>query len=91
MRSALNQALNPATNSGTHETRIQAIFNCLDKAGSLGRTDDELEVLLKIRHETVSSERRSLVKQGWVCESGQQRQTRRGYAAKVWVINRAVA
>ena len=50
-----------------------------------GATDDELERLLQLRHQTVSARRRELVLLGKVVDSGRTRKTRSGCKAKVWV------
>jgi hypothetical protein len=51
-----------------------------------GRTDDEIEVLLDMRHQTASARRRELVQQGKVKDSGLTRKTRSGTPATVWVV-----
>ena len=48
------------------------------------KTDDELEVVLDMRHQTVSACRRSLVKRGVVEATGDLRKTRSGRQAQVW-------
>jgi len=47
-------------------------------------TDDELEVLLEMSHQSVSAARRGLVREGKVRESGRHRLTRSGRRAIVW-------
>lgn len=47
-------------------------------------TDDEMEAILEMRHQTVSSVRRSLVKAGKVEATGDKRETRSGRRAQVW-------
>ena len=49
-----------------------------------GLTDDELEVLLKGRHQTISSARNRLVKKELVKPSTITRPTRSGRKANVW-------
>jgi hypothetical protein len=51
-----------------------------------GMTDDELEVTLKMRHQTVSACRRGLVKKDLVVPSGDTRPTRSGRKANVWEV-----
>ena len=51
-----------------------------------GMTDDELEVTLKMRHQTVSACRRELVKKELVVPSGDTRPTRSGRKANVWTV-----
>ena len=62
------------------------VLESIQSAGILGRTDDELESLLKVRHESVSRARRALVQRGVVCDSGAHRATRRGNFAIVWIV-----
>ena len=50
------------------------------------RTDDELEVALEMRHQTVSSCRRALVKSNMVEATGDKRPTRSGRRAQVWQL-----
>lgn len=49
-------------------------------------TDDELEVNLGLKHQTVSARRRELVLKGLVRDSGTTRETRSGRKATVWVL-----
>lgn len=49
-------------------------------------TDDELEVLLGMSHQSVSAGRRGLVKKGVVEPTGELRPTRSGRQAQVWRI-----
>ena len=49
-------------------------------------TDDELEVALKLRHQTVTARRRELVLRGLVRDSGKRRVTRSGRKATVWEV-----
>ena len=53
--------------------------------GEFGLTDDELEVMSAMRHQTASARRRGLVLKGLVRDSGQRRPTRSGSMAIVWV------
>lgn len=53
-----------------------------------GLTDDEIEVLTRLKHQTASARRRELVLLGLVVDSGHRRPTRSGRPATVW---RAVA
>ncbi len=55
-------------------------------SGSIGATDDELEVALTLRHQTASARRRELVLLGKVVDSGRRRKTRSGCLATVWVV-----
>ena len=49
-------------------------------------TDDNLEMLLDMRHQSLSACRRHLVKDGLVEESGDYLPTRSGRKARVWQI-----
>jgi hypothetical protein len=51
-----------------------------------GMTDDELEVTLKMRHQTVSACRRGLVIKDLVVPTGDTRPTRSGRKANVWEV-----
>lgn len=50
-----------------------------------GATDDELEVLLGLTHQSVSASRNTLARDGWITDSGERRNTRSGNRAIVWV------
>ena len=49
-------------------------------------TDDEMEMALGMSHQTLSSCRRALVKDGLVEATGDKRPTRSGRLAQVWTI-----
>lgn len=49
-------------------------------------TDDELEQVLDMRHQSVSSCRRGCVKKEWVTPTGEMRPTRSGRMANVWEL-----
>lgn len=68
--------------AGTLEARVlEAIrFSC-----SAGLTDDEVEQLLGLSHQTTSARRRALVIRGLVKDSGRRRKTRSGRNATVWI------
>jgi hypothetical protein len=66
--------------------RLQAmILEHIRDRGARGATDDELEIALRLQHQTVSARRRELVLKGLICDSGERRQTRSGCMAIVWV------
>ena len=70
----------------TEVGRLQGqVLDALRVRGAEGATDDELEVLLGLRHQTVSARRRELVLLGRVRPTG-SRPTRSGRRAKVWVL-----
>lgn len=57
-------------------------------SGDFGVTDDELEVVLDMSHQTASARRNGLVRKGLVCDSGRRRLTRSKRMATVWVRGR---
>lgn len=67
--------------------RLNTVKNALLQAlAARPQTDDEMEMMLDMSHQTVSACRRSLVKEGWVESTGNLRQTRTGRQAQVWRI-----
>ena len=67
--------------------RLQAlVLEVLVARGNIGATDDELEVRLGLKHQTVSARRRELVLKGLARNSGATRPTRSGRPAAVWVL-----
>lgn len=68
----------------------QQVLEAVTAAGAVGMTDDELEVALNGRHQSVSPRRRELVIAGYLTESAsaERRMTRSGAMAKVWVATR---
>ena len=52
--------------------------------GDIGATDDELEMWSNRSHQTVSSARNTLARQGLVMDSGERRKTRSGNQSIVW-------
>ncbi len=63
-------------------SRIRLLIAESLRSGDL--TDDELEIRLGMRHQTVSATRRGLVKDGIVEATGDKRPTRSGRSAQVW-------
>ena len=61
------------------------VASMLRLRGIFGSTDDELEVSLGLRHQTVSARRRELVLLGKAKDSGVKRVTRSGRKAVVWI------
>lgn len=51
-----------------------------------GATDEEMESLLGMKHQTVSARRRELVLRGLVEPSGNRRKTSSGRSATVWQV-----
>jgi predicted transcriptional regulator len=63
------------------------VLRYIDAQGSKGATSDEVEAALGIGHSTVSPRVRELFKKSYLRESGQERETRKGRMATVWVSN----
>src|SRR5580658_1247613 len=62
--------------------RLEAVvFASIVSFGGFGCTDDELERLTELSHQTVSARRRGLVQKGRIVDSGLRRQTRSGRKA----------
>ena len=61
------------------------VLDKLEAAGFDGCTDDELEVLTGMSHQTLSARRNGLVKMDMVLDSGRKRVNRSGRSAVVWV------
>lgn len=61
------------------------VFDKINDAGSHGCTDDELEGMTGLSHQTVSARRRTLVLKELIVDSGKRRLTSSGRKAAVWV------
>ena len=61
------------------------VYRLIEASGPTGFTDDELEQILKKRHQTISARRRELVLDGIVKDSGRVRPTRSKRNATVWI------
>jgi hypothetical protein len=61
------------------------VYDLIKQAGDNGRTDYELEGIMKGKHQTVSASRRSLVVDGWLVDSGKTRMNSQGNECIVWV------
>ncbi len=81
---ASRQTSNAAFNSFKphRETVRLRILWLISERGTV--TDDEVEQALDIRHQTASSVRRSMVKDGTVEATGDKRPTRSGRQAQTW-------
>lgn len=64
-------------------TLNQKVFKLI-KDGA-GRTCDEIEIALNMRHQTISSRITHLTKIGAIVDSGARRPTRSGRNAIVWI------
>lgn len=65
-------------------TLRKEIYDYLGRTG--GATDDQMEIGLDRSHQSVSGTRRSLVKDGYVEDSGGRALTRYGNSAIIWVL-----
>jgi predicted transcriptional regulator len=63
------------------------VLRYIDSQGSKGATCDEVEAALGISHSTISPRVCELSKKAYVRASGQERETRKGRKAVVWVSN----
>ena len=70
------------------ETMTETVFNVIRDAGSHGCTDDEIEVILDGRHQTVSSRRWDLARNDRIVKTGERRINRSGCKANVWVVSK---
>lgn len=61
------------------------VLACIQSAGTEGKTDDEVEIELGMRHQTASARRKDLVDDGLVVKKGIKRATRSGRGAFVWI------
>ena len=68
--------------SGTIRARI---YSLISSANSRGRTDEELERFLGMKHQSVSAARRSLVLDGYIVDSGTTRKNETGLDCIVWI------
>ena len=69
---------------GTIQDAVLTLFVNVYRAGGIGATDDETEVALRRSHQSVSSARNTLVKRGYLVDSGYTRPNRYGNMAIRW-------
>jgi len=62
------------------------VYECIGATGIHGATDDEVEAMTGLRHQTASARRRELVQKGRVVDTGMRRKTRSGRPATVWRV-----
>lgn len=72
--------------NGAAPSLRQKVYDYLVALGPKGATDDELEQLTELKHQTVSARRRELVIDGYVRDSGETREVRSGRQATIWVV-----
>ena len=63
----------------------QKIYDFIRSMTQKGATCDEIQVMLKLRHETASGFIRFLTQDGFLIDSGDRRKTRTGRSAIVWM------
>jgi hypothetical protein len=87
-------AINPETShaaaesmAGAAPTVRKTIMKVIRDSGLQGATDDEIEQITGLKHQTASAARRSLSKVGHVVDSGERRNTSSGRKAIVWIAN----
>ena len=56
----------------------------IERSGTVGVTCDELEVMLRMRHQTISARVRELVLMEEIYDTGARRKTRSGRGARVY-------
>jgi hypothetical protein len=79
---SLNAARKAFPKSGTKK---KLIYDLIVESGIFGMCDHELEIKTGFRHESTSASRNYLMKDGWITDSGQRRETPQGNPAIVWV------
>lgn len=67
-------------------TQRRQVLDLIAASTDRGRTDEELESILRGRHQAVSARRNELVRDGWIVDSGRRRKTTSGRLAVVWVL-----
>lgn len=86
--SATSKAAGESVDWGSMRDRVLDVIawrSARNTFSSRGLTDDEIERILGLRHQSVSPRRRELVLLGKVVKSGRTRATRSGRQATVWV------
>lgn len=63
----------------------QRVYDTLVRLGRLGATDDELEEIMGLRHQTLSARRRELELMGLITKTTQRRRTRSGRTAAIYL------
>jgi len=65
-------------------TKRRALFDLIQAAGARGLCDHEIEGITGWHTNTSRSTRNGLMKDGWIMDSGQRRNTPQGNGAIVW-------
>jgi hypothetical protein len=79
-----SKAMSMKVRQGTLQDDVLTLFVNLYRAGGVGATDDDIEVSLKRSHQSVSGARNTLVRKGYLVDSGFTRLNRYGNQAIRW-------
>lgn len=82
-----SKAISTKVASGTFQEEVLNLFRYTGPARRAhGWTDDELEQHTGRTHQSVSAARNTLMRKGYIADSGQRRKTRSGNDAIVWKV-----
>lgn len=79
-----SKALEQKVKGGTFQSFVLDLFT--QSRREEGWTDDELERATSRTHQSVSAARNTLMRKGYIIDSGQRRKTRSGNDAIVWKV-----
>ena len=80
-----SRAVAPRIREGSLQDDVLTLFVNLAHTGvAIGATDDDIEVALKRSHQSVSGARNTLVRKGYLVDSGERRLNRYGNLAIRW-------
>ena len=80
-----SRAVAPRIREGSLQDDVLTLFVNLAHTGvAIGATDDDIEVALKRSHQSVSGARNTLVRKGYLVDSGERRPNRYGNMAIRW-------
>jgi hypothetical protein len=80
-----SKAISPKIREGSLQWDVLALFVSLYRTGvAVGATDDDIEVSLGRSHQSVSGARNTLVRKGYLVDSGERRPNRYGNMAIRW-------
>jgi hypothetical protein len=80
-----SKAVAPRIREGSLQDDVLQLFVNLAHTGvAIGATDDDIEVSLKRSHQSVSGARNTLVRKGYLVDSGERRPNRYGNMAIRW-------
>lgn len=63
----------------------EKMLKLIRRSGKRGRTDDELQITMRLGSQTQTPRRRELVLRGRIKDSGYKRRTRKDCLATIWV------